>query len=256
MQHEKLAPGLLLAYQDFQNEEETALTQRRQLLGILPSKSILKPTKSIVFIYCDADADLSHLAQYGVELNQNYGSVRTAFLPLENLSALSEETAIHRIKPSRQLHLRMDVAPKAVQLPEFQNRTGLTGKGVIIGIIDTGIDAKHPAFSDRILRLWDQTLPGPGVNEGRYGAEFQAAQLTISQDTQGHGTHVAGIAAGADGTYRGVAPEAELIIVKSDLQDAHIADGIRYIFRVAGELGKPAVVNISLGSHGDAHDGS
>ncbi|BAT53317.1 Peptidase S8 and S53, subtilisin, kexin, sedolisin [Nostoc sp. NIES-3756] len=256
MQHEKLAPGLLLAYQDFQNEEETALTQRRQLLGILPPKSILKPTKSIVFIYCNADADLSHLSQYGVELNQNYGSVRTAFLPLENLPVLSEETAIHRIKPSRQLHLRMDVAPKVVQLSEFQNRTGLTGKGVIIGIIDTGIDAKHPAFSDRILRLWDQTLPGPGVNEGRYGAEFQAAQLTISQDTQGHGTHVAGIAAGADGTYRGVAPEAELIIVKSDLQDAHIADGIHYIFRVAGELGKPAVVNISLGSHGDAHDGS
>ncbi|BCL38931.1 S8 family peptidase [Nostoc sp. MS1] len=256
MQHEKLAPGLLLAYQDFQNEADTALNQHRKLLGILPPKSILKPTKSIVFIYCDADADLSHLSQYGVELNQNFGNVRTAFLPLENLSALSEETAIHRIKPSGQLHLRMDVAPKFVQLPEFQNKTGLTGKGVIVGIIDTGIDAKHPAFSDRTLRLWDQTLPGPGVNEGRYGAEFQAAQLTISQDTQGHGTHVAGIAAGADGTYRGVAPEAELIIVKSDLQDAHIADGIRYIFRVAGELGKPAIINISLGSHGDAHDGS
>jgi subtilisin family serine protease len=256
MQHDKIAPGLLLAYQDFQNPEDTVLTQHRQLLGILPAKSIIKPTKSIVFIYCDPDADLSHLSQYGVELNQNFGSVRTAFLPLENLSALSEETAIHRIKPSRQLHLRMDVAPKIVQLPGFQSTTGLTGKGVIIGIIDTGIDAKHPAFGDRILRLWDQTLPGPGVNEGRYGAEFQAAQLTISQDTQGHGTHVAGIAAGADGTYTGVAPEAELIIVKSDLQDAHIADGIRYIFRVAGELGRPAVVNISLGSHGDAHDGS
>ncbi|WP_414752095.1 S8 family peptidase [Anabaena sp. CCY 9910] len=256
MRHEKLAPALLLAYQDLQNQGQTALIKHRYFLGIIAPKTVIKPTKSIIFIYCDADADLSHLSQYGVEVNQNSGSVRTAFLPLENLAAISEEAAIHRIKPSRQLKLRMDVAPQAVQLPDFHGKTGLTGKGVIIGIIDTGIDAKHHAFTGRILRIWDQTLPGPGVNEGGYGAEFTETQLTISQDTTGHGTHVAGIAAGADATYRGVAPEAELVIVKSDLQDAHIADGIRYIFRVAGELGRPAVVNISLGNHSDAHDGT
>ncbi|QSJ15847.1 S8 family peptidase [Nostoc sp. UHCC 0702] len=257
MRHEKLSPGLLLAYEDFQSEGEQALITHKRSLGLVAPKSTLKPAKSIVFIYCDADADLSHLAEQGIEVNQNSGTVRTAFLPIEGLDALSEDPAIQRLKPSRKLKLRMDVAAEAVKLPDFKNTTGLTGKGVIIGIVDSGIDAKHPAFAGRILRIWDQTLAnGPGVNEGAYGAEFTGALMSVSADTQGHGTHVAGIAAGADQKYTGVAPEAELVIVRSDLQDAHIADGVRYIFRIASELGRPAVVNLSLGGHADAHDGS
>jgi subtilisin family serine protease len=256
MRHQKLSPGLLLAYQDYENEGEQALTTHKRSLGIISPKSSLKPTKSIVFLYCDSDADLSYLEQYGIHVNQNSGSVRTAFLPLQALDVLSEEDVIQRIKPSRKLNLRMDVAPGKVKLPDFKNKTGLTGKGVVIGIVDSGIDAKHPAFAGRILRIWDQNLPGPGVEEGNYGAEFTGEQLTVSQDTNGHGTHVAGIAAGADETYAGVAPEAELVIVNSDLQDAHIADAVRYIFRVARELERPVVVNLSLGGHADAHDGS
>jgi subtilisin family serine protease len=92
--------------------------------------------------------------------------------------------------------------------------------------------------------------------EGRYGVELSDALMQVSRDTIGHGTHVAGIAAGDDPVFGGVAPGAELVIVKSDLLTAHIADGIRYVFRVAGELGRPAVVNLSLGGHGDAHDGT
>lgn len=256
MRHEKLSAGLLLAYEDYQNEGEQALIPHKRSLGIVSAKSNVKPTKSVVFVYCNENADLSHLEPYGVRVNQSTGAVRTAYLPIDGLDALSEEETVQRIKPSRKMKLLMDVAPGKVKLPEFKNKTGLTGKGVVIGIVDSGIDAKHPAFAGRILRIWDQTMSGPGVAEGSYGAEFTGEQLTISPDTEGHGTHVAGIAAGADENYGGVAPEAELVIVRSDLQDAHIADGIRYVFRVARELGKPAVVNLSLGGHADAHDGS
>ncbi|BAZ66501.1 peptidase S8/S53 [Fischerella sp. NIES-4106] len=256
MRHEKLSPGLLLAYEDYQREGQEALTTHKRSLGIIAPKSSIKPTRSVVFIYCDEQADLSHLSQYGIEVNQNTGNVRTAYLPIDRLDDLSEESAVQRIKPSRKLKLRMDEAPKKVKLPEFKNKTELTGKGVVIGVIDSGIDPKHPAFAGRILRIWDQTLPGPGVKEGGYGAELTGTQLTISQDTDGHGTHVAGIASGLDNTYGGVAPEAELVIVKTDLQDAHIADGVRYIFRLASEMGLPAVVNLSLGGHADGHDGS
>ncbi|TBR58135.1 peptidase S8 [Westiellopsis prolifica IICB1] len=256
MRHEKLSPGLLLAYEDYQREGQEALTTHKRSLGIIAPKTSIKPTRSIVFIYCDEQADLSHLSQYGIEINQNTGTVRTAYLPIDSLSDLSEESAVQRIKPSRKLKLRLDEAQKKVNLPEFKNKNGLTGKGVVIGVIDSGIDPKHPAFAGRILRIWDQTLPGPGVQEGGYGAELTGTQLTISQDTDGHGTHVAGIASGLDSTYGGVAPEAELVVVKTDLQDAHIADGVRYVFRVASEMGLPAVVNLSLGGHADAHDGS
>ncbi len=257
MRHEKLSPGILLAYEDFHKEGGSALATHKRSLGIITPRSALKPIRSVVFIYCDEEADLSHLSQYGIIINQNRGKVRTAFLPIENLDRLSEEPAIKRIKPSRKLHWRMDVAPGKVTLPQFQQKNSqLSGKGVVIGVIDSGIDSAHPAFSGRILRVWDQTLSGKGVAEGSYGAELEDKYLAMSLDTDGHGTHVAGIAGGSDKEFCGVAPEAEFIIVKTDLQDAHIADAVRYVFRVASEMGLPAVVNLSLGGHADGHDGT
>jgi subtilisin family serine protease len=256
MKHEKLSPGLLLAFEDYQREGNEGLVTHKRSLGIVASKGTVKPTRSMVFIYCNEQADLSHLEQYGIRVNQNRGEVRTAYLPIEALDQLSEESAVARIKPSRKMSLRMDVAVGKVKLPAFKNKTGLTGKGVIIGVVDSGIDPNHPSFAGRILSIWDQTITGPGVKEGGYGAEFKDTQLTVSRDIDGHGTHVAGIAGGGDSTYQGVAPEAKFVIVKTDLQDAHIADGVRYIFRVAQEMNLPAVVNLSLGGHADPHDGS
>lgn len=256
MRYEKISAGLLVALEDYRSQGNEAIAVQMRTLGVVPSTGTRKPTRTVVFIYCDEDADLSHLGEHGIQINQPSGAVRTAILPIESLGVLSEDPAVHRIKPSRYLKTLMDVAPGKVNLPQFKTETGLSGKGVIVGIVDSGIDAKHPAFQGRILRIWDQTLPGAGVSEGGYGIELTGANLDTSRDSDGHGTHVAGIAAGADATYGGVAPDAELLIVKSDLQDAHIADGIRYIFRVARELNRPAVVNLSLGGHADAHDGS
>jgi len=256
MKPEKIAPGLMVALEDYDEEGREGLTRHMRLLGLVSAVDNPKPPRTVVFLRCDPEASLEHLAQYGIRVNQPKGRVRTAFLPLESLDPLSEDPAVEHIIPSRYLRLLMDVAPGKVKLPEFRRATGLSGRGVIIGVVDTGIDPNHPAFKGRILRIWDQTLPGPGVTEGGYGVELTNDLLTVSRDTIGHGTHVAGIAAGADATFGGVAPGAELVIVKSDLQDAHIADGIRYIFRVASDLGRPAVINLSLGAHYDAHDGS
>jgi subtilisin family serine protease len=132
----------------------------------------------------------------------------------------------------------------------------LSGAGVVIGIVDSGIDASHPAFRGRIHSIWDQLLPGPGAREGAIGAVLSGANLQSSIDESGHGTHVAGIAAGKHVRYGGVAPDATLVIVKTRRSTAQVAEGLRYVFRVAAELGRPAVVNLSLGGHGDAHDGS
>ena len=80
--------------------------------------------------------------------------------------------------------------------------------------------------------------------------------LSVSRDTNGHGTHVAGTAAGDDAAFGGVAPEADIVAVKTNFLNSGIGDGIRYVFHVAEQLGRPAVVNLSLGGHFDAHDGS
>lgn len=256
MRHDKISAGLLLVQQDYQTEAQLGLMLQMRSLGVVSAPLSPKPPRSVIFIYCDENADLSHLNRYGVRINQSTGRVRTAILPLESLDPVSEDPAVYRLKPSRYLRPLMDVAATKVNLPQFKADSKLTGKGVVIGVVDTGIDPNHPAFTGRILRIWDQTLSGPGVTEGTYGLEVSGANLSVSRDEHAHGTHVAGISAGALPPYTGVAPEAELVIVKTDMQDAHIADGIRYIFRVARELGRPAVVNLSLGGHADAHDGS
>ena len=67
---------------------------------------------------------------------------------------------------------------------------------------------------------------------------------------------MAGIAAGDDPVFGGVAPGAELLIIKTDFQNAHIADAVVYAFNYARSMGRPAVVNLSLGGHSDAHDGT
>jgi len=157
---------------------------------------------------------------------------------------------------------------------------GNTGKGVIVGIVDTGIDWCHPDFVDpstgrsRILYLWDQTMSpiyGEHSPLGFYGVEYGNADINAalgmcnhslvrSVDTDGHGTHVAGIAAGngtaSGGLYRGMAPEADIIVVKSDGSDPKLIDGVDYVFQKAAALGKPAVVNLSWGGHLDPHDGT
>ena len=256
MKYEKIAPTLMVAMQDYEKEGRAGLTRHMRTLGLVSREGSPKPARAVVFIHCDPQANLEHLADYDIRINQLSGRVRTAFLPVESLDPLSEDPAIQGIVPSRYMRLLMDVAPGKVNLPIFRSLSGLSGQGVIVGVVDSGIDPKHPAFKGRILRIWDQVLPGPGVAEADYGVELSGPLLAVSRDTAGHGTHVAGIAAGSDTRFGGVAPGAELVFVKTDLQDAHIADGIRYIFRVAGELGRPAVVNLSLGGHLDAHDGS
>jgi subtilisin family serine protease len=256
MQYNKVSSGLLLALADFEESGDDGLARQTRTLALVPAVNTTKPPRVVVFVYCDAAADLSHLAQHSIYVNQREGAVRTAILPLGSLDALTEDPAVQRIKPSRFLKPGMDVAPGKVNLPQFKAASGLTGKGVLMGVIDSGIDPNHPAFAGRILRIWDQNLAGPGVPEGGYGLEVQGANLVASRDRDGHGTHVAGIAAGQDSTYGGVAPEADIVAVATDFQDAHIADAVRYIFRIAQEMGRPAVVNLSLGGHADAHDGS
>ena len=90
----------------------------------------------------------------------------------------------------------MDVAGQRIGVPIFRTNLKLDGDGVVVGIVDTGIDGGHSAFQGRIHSVWDQIAKGNGVAEGGYGVEFTGASIGQSIDENGHGTHVAGISAG------------------------------------------------------------
>lgn len=162
----------------------------------------------------------------------------------------------------------------------------LFGKGVLIGIIDSGIDYSHPDFinedgTTRIVALWDQTISGnppEGFDIGTLYTREQINQalktempqrLTIvpSTDLSGHGTHIAGIAAGngraSRGLYRGIASKSELIIVKLGLSvgnsfpsTVQLMQGIEFATNKAIELGMPIATNISNGNNYGSHTGS
>ncbi|MGW0395080.1 S8 family peptidase [Streptomyces sp. NPDC003042] len=258
MDYTKLAPPLAATYERYQQEggRREPLRQQARTLGLVSVRERAKPLRVVVSLECDPDALSDSGLGDGIVLNQGGTRVKTAIVSLDELERLSEHPGIKRIVPATRLRPYMNLAQQHVGVPQFRASSGLTGKGVVIGVVDTGIDTQHPVFTGRIDRIWDQTLRGgSGVPEGRYGAEFVNAGMAmaaLSRDIEGHGTHVAGIAAGAEG----IAPEARLVIVKTDFQDAHIIDGIQYVFRVARDLELPAVVNLSLGGHFDPHDGT
>lgn len=256
MTPEKIDHALRVSVDAFAQEGKAGLKAHFKELGLTGGTSPSKPVSAAVFLHCAIDADLRDLADHGVQVNQTEGEIRTAFLPLRAVEQVSDDPRIASLTMSRYRRPSMDIAPGAVNVPAFKQRGNLSGKGVVFGVVDSGLDPTHAAFQGRIHSIWDQTMHGKGVKEGGYGMELMNAQILASRDFVGHGTHVTGIAAGQDPTYGGIAPDAVIVAVKTDFSDAHIADGVRYIFRIARALNLPAVVNLSLGGHSDAHDGT
>ncbi len=150
---------------------------------------------------------------------------------------------------------------------------GYTGKGVVVGIVDIGFDYTHRNFYDstettyRVKRVWDQNAQtGTAPNGYNYGnlmtTQSQILAARYSHNNQTHGTHVAGMAAGG-GTnqssykqYKGMAPESDIVLVASTMYSNDILDGLMYILDYADSVGKPCVVNMSLGNHVGPHDGT
>jgi len=256
MEYSKLSGALAAASEQYTERGRQTLGTHSKLLGLVTVTEPARPARAVVFVRGTDAKALDRLQYDGLEVNEGTGTVRTGIVEFEALDAVTADPALSQLVVAHRLRTLMDVAPGKVGVPAFVKDTHLDGTGVVVGIVDTGIDSQHPAFQGRIERVWDQTLHGKGVPEGRYGVELKGDRLIESHDEHGHGTHVAGIASGADAKFPGIAPKARLVIVKTDLMDPHIADGVRYCFRVAAQLGLPAVVNLSLGGHADPHDGT
>lgn len=223
---------------------------------------------------------LSGVEAFGGKVRSVLGEIATVDLPFEAIGPVSALPNIVYIEAARKMNPQLDVsvpetgasALRSGSPPEWR---GNTGRNVIVGIVDTGIDLAHADFKDpagksRVLFLWDQAAasgsPPPGFS---YGNECRREVIDAAgcpeSDTNGHGTHVAGIAAGngaATGNdqpayrYIGMAPEADLIVVRTDYTNDNILDGIAYIQAKAAALGRPSVINLSLGSDTGPHDGT
>lgn len=172
---------------------------------------------------------------------------------------------------------------------------GLQGQGVIIGFVDTGIDYTSNLFKNqdnttRILRIWDQTIEGNPPQGYTYGTQYTNTEMDIAlrsenpfeivptRDEIGHGTFLAGVAAGDDRIgntdFVGGAPDAAIVMVKlrqakqefkefylirdTDIafQGNDVVTGLDYLLQTSIELRMPLVICIGLGNNYGAHNGS
>lgn len=208
--------------------------------------------------------------------------VSTARVPVDRLEELAGHESVRRVESSRPLFPELNVSCPDVRADASGPDGPLKGDGAIVAIIDSGIDYTHPAFrhangTSRILHLWDQAVTAPAGGSVPYGVEYAKEDLDKALSdphptaivphadaTGGHGTHVAGIAAGDDGrlggVYQGIAPHADLIVVALTGEDgvtlgrsARLVDAVDYVVRRAD--GRPVAVNLSQGMNGGGHAG-
>lgn len=205
-------------------------------------------------------------------------------VPANLLDSLSERPEIEYIEKPKRLFFTVNTSRSASCITPLQTtqqpnpeRNNLFGSGILIAIIDSGIDYAHPDFCNadgttRIIELWDQSLDRiftqAEINEALQAPSSQERyQLVPSRDLSGHGTHVAGIAAGkgrASGDqYRGVAPQSSLLIVKLGIYDpdgfprtTELMRAVDYVLQKAFTLQMPVAVNLSFGNNYGSHDGA
>jgi len=237
--------------------------------------------------------------------------ILSASVPISRVRQIAALDDVVRIEAAKAVRLYNDLSNDLFTTPAgtsagMHNGRATGGAGIVVGVLDTGIDWTHKDFiadatestgplQTRVRYYWDQADTAddkPPADLGlAYGHEYVAAELDVAlndydntwdpiantfgpvdtpypikasaRDVDGHGTHVAGTSAG-DGSgsgFAGGAPEADLVIVKFDFDgdrntEAAILDGVNYIFARAAQLGKPAVINMSLGTDYGPHDGS
>lgn len=217
---------------------------------------------------------------HGLPVTASTGSIVGVSATIPQILAMLEDEDVVYIEPSRRTFPALDASLGAIYADGLHLLTPpITGAGVLVGAVDTGIDYTHLNFrydsdgdgfeeSSRILSILDQTYGLFGIEYSRRDIETDLANghgssegIVRQRDSDGHGTHVMGIAAGdgsssVSGGFVGVAPDAYIVMVKTTFFTSDILAGVDHIFDLADELGLPAVVNLSLGGHGGPHDGS
>lgn len=224
--------------------------------------------------------DTLNLIKHGLKINTIAGNIISGTINIRSIQSLANNSSFDYLQVDEPVATLLDSARAMTSADSaFQGHNlplRFTGKGVIIGVIDNGFDLTHPAFMDqngntRIKRIWIQDYTKNPPTGFTYGNELTEEIQFKSQRTDNerisHGTHVAAIAAGssllAQGKYRGIAPEADLVLVSNQLGKeiffigpSKIIDAISYIFKFAESQGKSAVINMSFGHQAGPHDGT
>lgn len=221
------------------------------------------------------DFDIESYRQNGMLVTYQSGNVLYATMPADVAKMLSNDKNVLTYRRPRQAYPTVDVARQASGVDELHKGVAINddiipyiGKGVVIGIVDGGINPQHIAFNDAHgqSRIMDYvfTQSAYETEDNTFVADhFDASQILsapIDYECEGHGTHTASIAAGQcpQNLYYGVAPDADLVLTTmgEKLYDDEIIYGIDAAIDYAERVKRPLVVSLSLGSALGPHDGT
>ena len=214
----------------------------------------------------EAGTDNTTLEAAGAQIRTSTRTIRTFSVPLEALPALAEVAGVKFVQIDEGAKKKLKEAIAETNTGTVHTGGGglpqaFDGTGVIVGVIDGGFDPKHPAFRSadggrmRVVRY----------KRGDQSLETEAAILAADPDEENnsHGTHVAGISSGSnwkapEAELTGYAPGSDLVFATlgGDNLESAVLEAAEYIFTYATAQGKPAVINMSLGSHLGPHDGT
>lgn len=241
-------------------------------------------TEVMAFITLNKGYDSETLRAKGLDITSDFGDICIVALPLSRAEEIASMPEVKAVEFGEQSGIMMDRARTLSGVDEVHGGTttsthkSYTGKGVITGLYDTGLDPNHAAFrnadgSSRVSAIFQAT----GYQNAKVDAYTTPDAISkYETDTryETHGTHVAAIMAGTKGVvgdyaqatgntttrtngeipYFGVAYDSELVIGCGDFYDASIMAGVERVVEYAKSQGKPAVVNLSLGGNSGAHD--
>lgn len=227
------------------------------------------------------DATVARVEAAGATIEQQEGCILVLTAPLSMVKAVAATEGVVTVSLPKDLtpHASLplinpmgnDLSRSAIGLDLIQAGAepfsrAYTGEGVVLGIIDMGVDVHHKAFlnsdgTHRVKRIWKHVVSGKSTMTLTSDTEEKIAKFKTDTNGSTHGTHTMGIAAGsfneADGPdFRGAAPEAEIVVSCGSATTPLLLKGARAIVDYARSQGKPCVINISLGNNSGPHDGT
>lgn len=225
------------------------------------------------------------LSGEGISVVPLLGGYAVVTIAETEIDAFSRRTQVEFVEKPKRLYFATAQGKRASCISSVQTgREGLSGEGILVGAADSGIDYFHPDFRNedgttRILKLWDQTVPGnppkgyvtgseyteEEINEALSLSETEGRRLVLVRDISGHGTAVLGIAAGngraSSGENRGVAYKSGIIAVKLGVpredsfpRTTELIQAVDYLVRQSLELGMPMAINLSFGNNYGSHE--
>lgn len=243
-------------------------------------------TWEVIIKYSGTLGQVREIAESVVELSNEFAIVTVREDRLEALAGI--EAVEYTEKPKR-LFFQVENGRRVSCMTSVQIRPPkLYGTGVLVAIIDSGIDYANLDFRNadgttRIYALWDQTIPGNPPEGYVQGTEYtqekinealqqenrtERMKIVPSEDRSGHGTAVAGIAAGngrgsKGARYQGVASESGILVVKLGTpreegfpRTTELMQAIDYVVKKAQRAGRPVAINISFGNTYGSHTGT